>query len=97
MCQNKTRKALNYIKSSCIISVSNFSNTFIMYTCYTCWYTYIKTYSIPLFSSSEMQKFHHLLGYHATSINYLFNLFSKCLPSFKFNMSSQNSGNIFID
>ena len=43
------------------------------------------------FSSSNMQKFHHLLGCHAIGINLSLMFFFKFFAFSKFNMSSQKS------
>ena len=50
----------------------------------------IKIGSISFFSSSDTQKFHHLLGCHNTDINSSVILF-KCFAFFKLNMPSQKS------
>ena len=42
--------------------------------------------SIPFFSSSDMQKLHHLLGYHHIGI--ILHFFLKCFAFFKFTMPS---------
>ena len=50
----------------------------------------VKVGSISLFSSSDMEKFHYLLGCHAIGINSSL-IFFKCFVFFKFNMPSQKS------
>ena len=50
----------------------------------------IKIGSISFFSSSDTQKFNHLLGCHTTDINSSVILF-KCFAFFKLNMPSQKS------
>ena len=55
----------------------------------------VKIGSISFFSSSDMQKLHHLLGKHAIDIKSSL-IFFKCLAFFKFTMPSQKSDKIFI-
>ena len=66
-------KFLNYIKSSCIIFCAKMSRYFhVVYYWRTPEALLRKNWFYFFFSSSAIQKFNHLLGWHATSINSLF-------------------------
>ena len=49
-------------------------------------YYSVKIGSISFFSSSDMQKFHHLLGCHTIGINATLIIFFKCFAFFKFSL-----------
>ena len=73
------------IRYSQIFQVAKCSNTLKLYALLN------KNRYYFFLSSSDMQKFHHLLGCHAFVINSSLISFFKVFAFFKFNMPSRNS------
>ena len=82
----------NYIKSPCMIFYDKCSNTSKLYLMHSKHYS-VKIGSISFFSSSEIQKFHYILGFNAIGINssFIYLSFFKCIVFFKFTMPGWKS------